>query len=85
MDEKSKLLFDALSEAHDALLVRVAGLTAVLGAISEKYPVELSRVDAWCRAIAAHSDKQIGVGQTAVQRMAHDLLRGIGAKPKDQN
>jgi ABC-2 type transport system permease protein len=66
----------------DELAVKHAALTAVLGAIVEKYPVDLDRVDAWCRAIAAQSDRERGVGQTATQRAAHDLLRGIIEDPK---
>ena len=64
-------------KAHDDMAVRQAALTAVLGAITEKVELDLHRVDAWCREIAAQSDETAGVSQTAVQRLAHDLLRGL--------
>jgi hypothetical protein len=82
IDDLTNSRINALAAALDDLLVKHAALVAILGAVIEKYRVEESRVDEWCRAIAAHSDKERGVGQTAVQRMAHDLLRGIAEDPK---
>ena len=72
IDELTNARINALADAFDELAVKHAALTAVLGAIVEKYPVDLDRVDAWCRAIAAQSDRERGVGQTATQRAAHD-------------
>lgn len=83
VDELTNARINALSDALDDLLVKHAALVAVLGAVVEKHPVELARVDAWCRAIANQSDRERGVGQTATQRAARDLLRGIGDNPKD--
>jgi hypothetical protein len=77
VDELTNARINALAVAFDELLVKHAGLTAILGAIVEKYPVDPARVDAWCRAISAQSDPERGVGQTATQRAPHDLLRGI--------
>jgi hypothetical protein len=77
IDELTDARINALADAFDELGVKHAALTAVLEAIVEKHPVDLARVDAWCRAIAAQSDRERGVGQTATQRAAHDLLRGI--------
>jgi hypothetical protein len=82
IDELTNARINALADAFDELAVKHAELTAVLGAIVEKYPVDLDRVDAWCRAIAAQSDRERGVGQTATQRAAHDPLRGIIEDPK---
>jgi hypothetical protein len=83
IDARTNRRINALATAHDELLVKHAALVAVLGAMVEKYPVDPARIDAWCRAIASHSDRDRGVGQTATQRIAHDLLKGIGADPKD--
>ena len=82
MDEETRLKLKKMGEAHDALIVKFAGLVSVVGALVEKYPIELPRVDAWCREIAGISDPVSGVGQTAIQRHAHDILRGIGAVSK---
>jgi len=54
-----------------------------VGAMTEKYPIDQARVDAWCCEIAQHSDPVIGVGQTATQRAAYDILRGISEASKD--
>jgi hypothetical protein len=83
IDELTNRRINALATALDELLVKHAGLVAVLGALVEKYPVESARVDAWCRAIASQSDRERGVGQTATQRIAHDLLRGIDEGPEN--
>ena len=72
-DEESRAL-KVIAEEYDALILKFAGLAAIVGALAEKYPLDLSRVDAWCREISRLSDS---VGQTATQRVAHDLLQGI--------
>lgn len=66
-DELINARINALADAHDELLVKYAALVAIVGAMSETYPVDIARVDAWCRAIAAESDQDHGVGQTATQ------------------
>jgi hypothetical protein len=77
MDEETRLALKAIATAHEELMVKFAGLVAIVGSMVEKYPIDQARVDAWCRAIAQQSDPVIGVGQTATQRAAHDILRGI--------
>jgi hypothetical protein len=84
VDALTNRRINALAGAVDELSVKFAGLVAVLGAMTEKYPVDPAVVDAWCVMIAATSDSKLGVGQTAIQRVAHDLLRGRDKDPKGQ-
>ena len=77
MDEDVRLTLKALVDGHDQMAVRQAALTAVLGAVTEVLDLDLGRVDAWCRAIAQESHETDGVSQTAVQRQARDLLKGV--------
>ena len=84
MDEKTRAALNEMADAHDKLVIRVAALTALLGAVFESQSAPRPRVDAWCRAIADHSDPVIGADYVSVRDIAYDILRGIEPEPKDR-
>jgi hypothetical protein len=61
IDDLTNSRINALAAALDDLLVKHAALVAILGAVIEKYHVEESRVDEWCRAIAALRIKNVAL------------------------
>jgi hypothetical protein len=80
MDQEITILLDALRRAHDDMSVRVAALTAIIGAMIERGAPDERRIIAWAQAIAQASGDQ---SQTAIQRMAMDLLRGLSEGRED--
>lgn len=82
MDQEIGILLEALRRAHDDMSVKVAALMAIVGALVERGAPDERRIIAWAQAIAEASGDQ---SQTAVQRIAMDLLRGLSDVPKDTN
>jgi hypothetical protein len=82
MNAEQNATLTALAKGYDQMTVRIAALTAILGAICEKAAPDEKRIAAWARAIAEHSGDQ---SQTAVQRMALDILRGVDSQPPGSN
>jgi hypothetical protein len=60
--------------------VRIAALTAIVGAMVEREPPSERRIIAWAQAIADASGYQ---SQTSIQRMAMDILRGLSDQRGD--
>ena len=82
MDKDLRILLEALKKGHDALSVRVAALTVVVGAMAELEPPTERQIIAWSRAIAEASGDQ---SQTAVHRMALDILGAVSDRLRDTN
>jgi hypothetical protein len=82
MDEDLIILLEAIKRGHDALSVRVAALTALVGAMAERDPPTERQIIAWSRAIAEASGDQ---SQTAVHRMALDILAAVSDRLGNTN
>jgi hypothetical protein len=83
MDQEIMITLEALRRGHDAMSVRVAALMAIIGAmIEERGAPDERRIIRWAQAIAQASGDQ---SQTAIQRMAMDLLRGLSEGRADTN
>jgi hypothetical protein len=74
MDDETRVQLAALAKGHDEMTVRLAALTAIVGAMTEHAAPDERRIIAWAKAIAEQSGDQ---SQTAIQRMAMDILRGL--------
>jgi hypothetical protein len=80
MDQETRTLLTALAKGHDEMTVRLAALTAIVGAMVERSAPDEKRIIAWAQAIAEQSEDQ---SQTAIQRMTMDIIRGLPTKPAD--
>lgn len=74
MDERERLAFNMLIDKYDEMAEKLALYVAILGALTEKHPVAIERVDAWCREVAGRSES---ISQTKLQNMARDFLKGL--------
>lgn len=76
MSDDPRVLLQALKMAFDEMQTRMAAMTAIIGAMSERYPPVQDRVERWCDLIIGHSDSQHGVKRDEVLVFVRDFLRG---------
>jgi hypothetical protein len=73
MDDETRRVLGAMADQHDKLALQVAALVAVVGAISERYPVNVTRVLERCALIAEGNQTDL----QELRRLANDLLLGL--------